>query len=172
MGKSLSWAILVALMGCSLPHSYDEVDSPANPEGCDKVLHVSPDFTPEDFQAFLKANAEWNKVTKRSVCLDVAESDTMEVRRISPSSEEYLYWRDRQKTDFWGMHVWYGSDEEILIVDTLSTYEVYLTFKHELGHSHGLGHITSCGVMNTSGCTTIEISEADIDECRRVQACE
>lgn len=117
--------------------------------------------TPEQRAEITEAPAVWNAVARERFRFDDADPEVLIVVRDLSAERASTpdlagYWDGRT------VHV-----EQAFEGDTLQ-----MIVSHELGHVLGIGHIDDNvpGLMNPHA-GQLELSPADIAECRRVEAC-
>lgn len=142
--------------------------------GCalDPTYNISSDFTPAEHQAILEAGEIINQSVKPEYQIVFGGGDWEIVRNNPPGKLAGLTTRHiaqielQPSTDF---EVKPGYSPEITAGLQIASFRVMAM--HELLHSLGLKH-TASGIM-AADISTIEakLTDADLEECRRVEVC-
>lgn len=158
----LACARLIA--GCVPTEDAAVIDPPAP---CDISLRVEPGFAPEEQAAIVSAVVRWNAITKRPMC--VRDDGVRLVRHIAHDSAEWQARSDAVGVAFIGL----TTGDEVLLVEGQDARRFAFVIRHELGHVLGLQHVPGPAVMAPATASeTDDFVAADIDECRRVSACD
>ncbi len=120
-------------------------------------LHVDPDFTNEERAALFSAAAKWNAVATSQILLTDDPAAHGEIVRRAPAHMNAFATTERDHVE-----ISPGLPPEIFAHVAM----------HELGHVLRLDYSIN-GVMRCDGSTyPVDLSGEDIEECRRVEACE
>ncbi len=119
-------------------------------------LHIDRAFTADERGALFSAAARWNDVSTSQIVITDDDANGEIVRR-APARENAFATTER---------------EHVEISAGLAPEIFKHVAMHELGHVLGL-HYSPNGVMRCDGSTyPLDLTSEDVEECRRVGACD
>lgn len=162
--KAFAIATLLAV-GCAAGGSRPSFD-------CDRTFFISPKFSEREKVVIERAASRWNDITSKNICTvratELTFEDTIE---LEPASSNF--WQEESERQGYDVVAVFQSPAmRIVVPDGMAEDALEFAVLHEMGHSLWLGHTEPPSVMAAFSGAATDFTMNDIEECRRVNACD